>query len=143
MKSSRDSKTIDRMAHIGHIILNVSDFKTSESFYDRLLISVGFDVDYREEDSNGAAKSYCLNEHNIWIKFDPSVKSQSFVRNVGLDHLAIFVDSSIEVDRIHNELSVSGAVITRPPTYYSEYSDTYYAFYFRDPDGIPLEVAVP
>lgn len=35
-----------------------------------------------------------------------------------------------------------GAEITREPKEYPEYTDKYYAFYFRDPDGIPLEIAM-
>lgn len=129
-------------ARIGHIILNVSNFEISEVFYDRLLLSIGFHSDYRELDENGASKSYRLNEHNLWIRWDAKSEHRSFVRDVGLDHLAFFVDSEKEVNQLFNELSLYGAIITRFPAHYPEYSETYYAFYFRDPDRIPLEVAI-
>ena len=129
------------MPRIGHIILNVSDFDQSEEFYDRILLKIGFETDYREKSNDWSAKSYKLREHNVWIKSELSQISLPFVRNVGLDHLAFFVDSADFVDEIFHDLTVMGAKITRAPRHYPEYSPQYYAIYFRDPDGIPLEVA--
>jgi catechol 2,3-dioxygenase-like lactoylglutathione lyase family enzyme len=129
------------MPRIGHIILNVSNFETSEEFYDRILLEIGFASDYREQNVDWAAKSYRLNEHNIWIKWDADHASSSFVRFPGLDHLAFFVDSKADVDRMYELLEFAKVYITRPPSRYPEYSPEYYAFYFRDPDEIPLEIA--
>ena len=129
------------MPRIGHIVLNVSNFETSEEFYDRVLLEIGFVADYREQGPEWAAKSYRLNEHNIWIKWDADRLYQPFVRYVGLDHLALFVDSKKDVDRMYEDLQSANIRITRPPSNYPEYSPEYYAFYFRDPDDIPLEIA--
>jgi len=129
------------MARIGHIILNVSDFTTSEKFYDRILLAIGFVVDYSEITSAWAAKSYRCNEHNIWIKWDGTTACAPFVRCVGLDHIAFDVASKDEVDTLYAELQAAGVYITRPPSHFPEYSPEYYAFYFRDPDQIPLEIA--
>lgn len=129
------------MPRIGHISLNVSNFKLSEEFYDRILLKVGFEVDYREESSEWSAKSYKLNEHNLWIKSEATQISLPFVRNVGLDHLAFFVDSMNLVNEIFDELKAAKVKITKEPKHYPEYSSKYYAFYFRDPDEIPLEIA--
>ena len=122
-------------------MLNVLDFKTSEAFYDRILLPLGFEAEYREATVEWAVKSYRLNEHNLWIKHDVTSAPLPFVRNVGLDHLAFFVDSKDEVDRFYSDLKSIDVQITRAPSQYPEYSPSYYAFYFRDPDEIPLEIA--
>jgi catechol 2,3-dioxygenase-like lactoylglutathione lyase family enzyme len=130
------------MPRIGHIILNVSNFERSEAFYDRLLLKIGFQSDHREETTDFAIKSYRLNEHNLWIRWDAGKTHEPFVRDVGLDHIAFFVDSNEEVDEMYEELKSANARITRAPAHYPEYSPEYYAFYFRDPDGVPLEIGV-
>ncbi|HEY3876545.1 MAG TPA: VOC family protein [Candidatus Kapabacteria bacterium] len=129
------------MPRIGHIILNVSNFEQSELFYDRLLLPIGFHIDHREQDELGAAKSYRSGEHNFWIRWDSAIPHNDFVRDIGLDHLAFFVDTKEAVDTVFAERKAMGAHISREPKGYPEYSATYYAFYFRDPDGILLEIA--
>ncbi len=129
------------MPGIAHIMLNVSDFLQSEAFYDRVLFGLGFAANHREENADVAIKSYASGEHNIWIRSDRTAPHHPFVRDIGLDHLALFARSKAEVDSIYEVLRASNATITRPPASYPEYSPEYYAFYFRDPDGIPLEIA--
>ncbi len=125
---------------IAHIVLNVSNFERSEAFYDKLLLPLGFSVDHREETVDFSVKSYENGSHNIWIKCENAAEHALFVRDVGLNHLAFRARSTAEVERIHNDLQAAGVEITRPPAAYPEYSPEYYAFYFRDPDGIPLEI---
>ncbi|NQX84978.1 MAG: VOC family protein [Flavobacteriaceae bacterium] len=48
--------------------------------------------------------------------------------------------SETEVDNVYELIKSLNATITREPKYYPKYTDTYYAFYFRDPNGIPLEI---
>lgn len=129
------------MPGIAHIMLNVSDFSKSEEFYDHLLFHLGFSSNHREEIDDVAVKSYVRDEHNIWIKSDRATPHQSFVRDTGLDHLALSARSKSEVDELFEALCVANVTITHPPARYPEYSPDYYAFYFRDPDGIPLEIA--
>ncbi len=129
------------MPRVGHIILNVSDFDRSENFYDLILFAIGFESNYREITQDVCLKSYRSNEHNIWIRREKNAPTMQFVRNVGLDHLALFVDLHDDVNRMYEELSTLNIKITRPPSHYPEYSSNYYAFYFLDPDGIPLEIA--
>ena len=128
------------MTGIGHIILNVSNFKVSEEFYDGILFRIGFESDFEEEGPQWSGKSYRFGEHNIWIKADATHDSLPFVRYVGLDHVAFIVDSKEIVDELFAVVQEASATITRTPKYYPEYTPTYYAFYFRDPDGIPIEI---
>jgi|GEM_PF-246370 len=127
---------------IGHIILNVKDFNQSELFYDKLLTGIGFNIDHVDEGDYGKMKSYKQGEHNLWVRFDKQNKSEPFVRNVGLDHLAFEVKSKNEVDNIFNLVKELDVRITREPKMYPEYTSKYYAFYFRDPNGIPLEIFI-
>ena len=125
---------------IGHIFLNVKDFNESEFFYDKLLTLMGFEIDHVDEGDFGKLKSYKQGEHNIWIRFDRKKESEQFVRNVGLDHLAFELKSESEVDKTYEVVKKLNVKITREPRKYPEYSETYYAFFFRDPNGIPLEI---
>ncbi|WP_052172435.1 VOC family protein [Psychroserpens jangbogonensis] len=127
-------------AIIGHIILNVKEFNDSELFYDKILTEMGFEIDHVSEGDFGIMKSYKQGEHNLYIRFDRTEKSEKFVRNVGLDHLAFELNSETEVDKIYELINKLNVKITREPKKYPEYSESYYAFYFRDPNGIPLEV---
>lgn len=129
-------------AIIGHIILNVKDFNESELFYDKLLMKIGFEINNYEEWDFGKIKSYKQGEHNLWIRFDSDEEGKHFVRNVGLDHLAFQLNKKPEVDEVYHLLKTMNINITRKPKKYPEYSKTYYAFYFRDPNEIPLEVYV-
>lgn len=127
-------------AIIGHIILNVKDFNISEQFYDRLFLSMGFEINHIDQGDYGQMKSYKQGEHNLWIRYDKQNPSHDFVRNVGLDHLALLVDNKLAVDDCYELAKELNVKITRAPKVYPEYSEQYYAFFFRDPNGIPLEI---
>ncbi|MBL4704214.1 MAG: VOC family protein [Flavobacteriales bacterium] len=127
-------------AVIGHIILNVKGFSESELFYDKFLTEIGFKIDHRNEGEFEKMKFYKQGDHSLWIWFDRSKESEKFVRNVGLDHLAFELNSETEVDDVYELVKKMNVKTTRKPKKHSEYSTTYYAFYFRDPNEIPLEI---
>ena len=127
-------------AKIGHVIFNVKEYNESEFFYDNLLTEMGFEISHVSEGESVKMKSYKQGEHNLYIRFDRTKNSEEFVRNIGLDHLAFELNSEAEVDKIYELTTKLNVKITREPKKYPEYSESYYAFYFRDPNGIPLEV---
>ncbi|WP_440880550.1 VOC family protein [Tenacibaculum sp. C7A-26P2] len=127
-------------AIIGHIILNVKDFNDSELFYDKLMMELGFKIDHIDQGDFGKMKSYKQAQHNLWIRFDNHKASEPFVRDVGLDHLAFELKTDNEVDKVYELIKKLNVTISREPRKYPEYTGSYYAFYFRDPNGIPLEV---
>ncbi|MEL6822112.1 MAG: VOC family protein [Calditrichota bacterium] len=127
-------------AIIGHIFLNVKEFNESELFYDQLMTELGFEIDHVDQGDFGKMKSYKQGDHNLWIRFDNHKQSEPFVRDVGLDHLAFELKTEAEVDQVFKRVKKLNVRITREPRKYPEYTETYYAFYFRDPNGIPLEV---
>lgn len=125
---------------IGHIILNVKDFPISEKFYDELMQKLGFRIDHQDENEECILKSYMCSEHNLWIRFSKVDESKNFVRNVGLDHLAFLVESKTNVVETYELIKKLNVKITRKPKAYPEYTETYFAFFFRDPNEIPLEI---
>lgn len=127
---------------IAHIILNVKDFDISERFYDEVLGGVGFIANFREVADGVSVKSYLKDGHNLWIRQDASNQQSDFVRNVGLDHIALLADSKENVDDLFRLVTRLNAVVTRVPKHYPEYTEHYYAFYFRDPSGIPFEICI-
>ncbi len=128
---------------IGHIIINVIDFSISEIFYNTLLQEVGFVEDWKSDEEDSALKSYHHKEQNIslMIRYDKKSTIESFVRNPWLDHLCLKVKSREHVDKIHEIVKTLWSTITRNPQDYPHYTENYYAFYFRDPSWIPLEIA--
>lgn len=128
-------------ATIGHVILAVRDFKRSVRFYDPIMVSMGFRIGLNESDRRGAIKSYHSGSHSLFLKWIRDRKHLPFRRDVGLDHIAFKVRGRAAVDRLFDSISAAGARVTIRPRAYPEYSKRYYAFYFRDPDGIPLEIA--
>lgn len=56
---------------------------------------------------------------------------------MGLDRLAFELKSQSEVDEVYKLVENLNVIITRKPKKHPEYTKTYYAFYFRAPNGIP------
>jgi predicted lactoylglutathione lyase len=58
-----------------------------------------------------------------------------------LHHVAFRARSREEVDRLHREVGAIGAPIVAPPREYPDYRPTgYYAFFFKDLEGIKYEI---
>lgn len=128
---------------IWHLVLSVTDFKQSEVFYDSLIQQCWWHIRRKENHQECEIKSYGLEWYPtaVMIRKDKVHKAQSFVRYPWLDHLCLHVKSKELVDSIYNSLVEQWYETTTTPNAYSEYSEDYYAFSFKDPDGIPLEVA--
>lgn len=126
---------------IGHIIISVSDFERSEAFYDSVLLALGFKVGLDSRGEWGGIKEYASDGHSFMIINEKDKEYRKFERFPGLNHLAFKVGTAQEVDKAFAIVKELGAEITREPKEYPDYGENYYAFYFRDPDGIPLEIA--
>ena len=55
--------------------------------------------------------------------------------------LAVAAESRAQVDQVFAELREAGAEILQPPTELDYFAPGYYSVAFRDPDGVPIEVA--
>ena len=60
--------------------------------------------------------------------------------DVGVEHIAFFVDSREEVDESYRRCQELGVEIHFPPEEDNDEPD-YWAFFFFDPDGFRLEIA--
>lgn len=63
-------------------------------------------------------------------------------RRVGINHIALWARSRVEVDRFHREFLTPRAVpVTDPPREYAQYTPGYYTVFFDDPiNGIHWEL---
>ena len=59
----------------------------------------------------------------------------------GLHHLALAVESSEDVDAVHERVVEAGGEVLHEPRLWPEYHAAYYAVFFLDPDGFRIEVA--
>jgi catechol-2,3-dioxygenase len=109
---------------VGHIDLRVGDLATSEAFYDRLLPQLG----YTERFHGG--------DWRVWAASptDYFAVTQSDAHVPNENRIAFAVGSRDEVDAV--------ATLVGAPAKEMPYGPGYYAVYFDDPAGNPLEVYV-
>ncbi len=122
---------------IDHIYLTVSDFARAEEFYDRALRALGF---HRGNSPIGGDphRHYYCREFQISIR--PARGSASHDPYApGLHHLCMRVADRAAVDQAATALKSAGIVV-EGPRLWPEYLPDYYALFFRDPDGIRLEI---
>ncbi|MGE5236395.1 MAG: VOC family protein [Acidobacteriota bacterium] len=133
---------------IDHIQITVRDMAVAVPFYDRLLPLLGFSPERRV--------SAVIREHELHVveyshrrlalaicSPRPALREQTVHRRQpgSLHHLAFRARSREEVDRLHREVEAIGAVIIAPPREYPEYTPAgYYAFFFKDLEGIKYEI---
>ena len=133
---------------IDHIDLTVRDLDREEAFYDALLPLLGFDLankgrgeepgfEYRAVDYSHKAFSLTL------VCPRPAFAEEEVCRRKpgSLHHLAFGAGSREEVDRLYALVKeIPGVSIVSSPKFWADYAPDYYAFFFKDPDGIKLEI---
>src|SRR5690242_4715892 len=124
-----------RVVGINHLVIRVSDYETSKSFYGRLFDFLGFEISEEYEDAIG----WTNGRTRYWIGPADAVgrKRKYRIGDVGFHHYAFELRSRKDVDDLQAFLKdVLGATIVDPV---GEYYDDYYAVFFLDPDGLKLE----
>jgi catechol 2,3-dioxygenase-like lactoylglutathione lyase family enzyme len=111
-----------------HIGLRTKRFKILESFYTRLLPTLGIE---RLEKYPGAAGYGRDAKANFWI--GNSRKGPSSV------HLAFAANTRLEVDGFHRKAIKLGAKDNGPPGLRPDFGPNYYAAFVLDPDGNNIE----
>jgi predicted lactoylglutathione lyase len=132
---------------IDHIQITVKDLKVAEKFYDEFLPIIGFDIKNKvsvyieEHDFHVIEYSHDLLAFAITSPRE-SFKNDSINRRKpgALHHLAFKADSRQEVDKAYEELLKIGANIVSEPRIYPEYSENYYAVFFKDMENIKYEI---
>ena len=132
---------------IDHIQITVKDMKVAEFFYDRFLPVLGFDISKKVTAFIAEHDFHVIEYTHELLAFaitsPRKVFENDFVnrRKPGsLHHLAFKADSREEVDKAYLELKKIGAVIVSEPQIHNEYSENYYAVYFKDLDNIKYEI---
>jgi len=133
---------------IDHIQITVADMSIAVPFYDKFLPLLRFDL---QKKGSAVIKEHEL--HVVEYKHQRLIIAISSPRSAfagdtvhrrkpgALHHLAFKAESRAEVDRLHDQLKGIGATIVSPPREYPEYTPPgYYAFFFKDLDGIKYEI---
>jgi catechol 2,3-dioxygenase-like lactoylglutathione lyase family enzyme len=133
---------------LDHIQITVRDMAVAVPFYDRLLPLLGFSLEKRVRAA--------IPEHELEVveythprmalaitSPRPALREQTVHRRRpgSVHHIAFRGGSREEIDRLHREVEAIGAVIVAEPREYPEYTPTgYYAFFFKDLEGIKYEI---
>ena len=133
---------------IDHIEITVRDMSVAVPFYDKLLPLLGFDLARRSSARIDEHEKHVVSYEHPRLGFTITSPRQGFISDVinrrkpgSLHHLAFRAASRADVDRLHDEVRAIGAIIVSAPREYPEYTPAgYYAFYFKDPEGIKYEI---
>ena len=132
---------------IDHIYITVQNIDRAEKFYDKFLPIVGFDIRLKGRYSVPEHEYTAIEYRNI--NFTLAIVNQRkeyseekfSKRKAGaLNHMAFRAPSKEEVDAAYNKVKELQCTITHEPKYYPEYCSDYYAFFFKDSEGIEYEI---
>jgi glyoxylase I family protein len=123
-----------------HVDLAVSDLERSLEFYLAVLGPLGVGVGERYPTYRGTEEVVYLRIGDQFVGLRPADGGEHRYYEVGIEHLAVFVDRREEVDETYERCMALGATVQFPP---QEDRDEpgYWAVFFNDPDGMRLEVA--
>jgi catechol 2,3-dioxygenase-like lactoylglutathione lyase family enzyme len=118
----------------GHVDIRVNDREVAKTFYEQLLPELGFATFERGENFDCF---YADGEHPFrpWFGY---VQDRDHVPNG--NRIAFSVENRAEVDRIAEVARAAGARDVSGPKVMLDYEDGYYAVFFDDPFGNPLEI---
>ena len=133
---------------LDHIQITVKDFKRAVKFYDQLMPILGFDLS-KKGGGRVDAHDFDVVEYvheNIVIGINSpraGFKDEDVHRRKpgSLHHLAFRAKSTKEIDDIYPKIAaIQNVQIVDPPKFYPQHGEAYYALFFKDPDGIKLEI---
>jgi len=132
---------------IDHIQLTVKDIAKAEAFYDKLMPILGFDLSLKSKGKVAAHEFEVVEYVHPLLTIGINSPRKEFLgeevhrRKPGaLHHLAFKADSKEAVDAAFVKIKAIGAIIVNPPQYYPQHGEKYYALFFKDLDGIKLEL---
>ena len=126
---------------IHHVDLAVADVDASLAFYLDLLGPLGWAEEVRFPTYRGTEEVvYLQDEHSgAMLGLRPADGGEYSYYEVGVEHVAIEVDTRVEVEAAHERCQARGAAIHFPPESDRDVED-YYALFVFDPDGIRIEI---
>jgi catechol 2,3-dioxygenase-like lactoylglutathione lyase family enzyme len=124
---------------IHHVDLAVGDLERSLVFYKAVFGPLGATEAFRYPTYRGSEEVVYLRLGRQYLGLRQADGGEHRYYEVGMEHLAVFVESRDEVDRTYERCLELGAEIHFPP---QEDRDEpgYWAVFFFDPDGFRIEV---
>jgi glyoxylase I family protein len=129
---------------LGHVDLVCRDLERSLAFYAGVFGPLGLEQPFLVEGERGEQIHYLRfpSRGSGSLGLRQALGGQPFeLYAPGLHHVAFAVETHADVDAAHAGAVAARATILHPPRYWPQYSATYYATFFLDPDGFRLEVA--
>ena len=129
---------------VGHVDLVCRDLDRSLAFYAAVFGPLGLEEPFLVAGERGEQIHYlrfpARGSGSLGLR--QALEDQPFeLYAPGLHHVAFAVDTHADVDAAHAAAAAAGSEILHPPRLWPQYSATYYATFFCDPDGFRLEVA--
>lgn len=132
---------------VDHIQITVKNLKSAESFYDKLMPILGFDINRKSKGSVALHEfdviEYVHDDLTLGIN-SPRERFRNDAVNRrkpgSLHHLAFKARSMQEVDSAYEELLKIGVNIVESPRFFPQHGESYYAVFFKDHDGIKYEI---
>ena len=132
---------------IDHIQITVKDLSKAEPFYDKFLAVLGFDVSQKSKGSVPKHDFKVIEYIHPMLIFAINSPREAFKNDPvhrrkpgSIHHIAFQAESRKEVDQIYPEIIKAGAIIVDEPKFYPQHGQSYYALFFKDPDGIKYEI---
>jgi predicted lactoylglutathione lyase len=132
---------------IDHIQVTVKDLNFAESFYDKLMPILGFDINKKSKGKVDAHEFDVVEYMHPLLIFGinsprTAFKDDSIHRRKpgAIHHIAFKADSCNEVDNLYLEIKEIGADIVDKPKLYPQHGENYYALFFKDLEGIKYEI---
>jgi glyoxylase I family protein len=125
---------------IHHVDLAVRDVDRSLAFYLAVLGPAGLHEAERYPTYRGTEEVVYLRFGDQYLGLRPADGGEHGYYEVGIEHLAFYVDSREEVDAAYQRCLEIGARIHFPPEADRDI-EGYYELFVFDPDGIRIEVA--
>ena len=132
---------------IDHIQITVKDLAIAEPFYDKLLPILGFDINRKSKGSVAAHEFDVVEYFHPLLIFGINSPRESFKQESShrrkpgaLHHLAFKAESCEDVDKLFIQIKAIGAIIVEEPKYFPQHGESYYAFFFKDLEGIKYEI---
>lgn len=132
-----------RSTGIHHVDLVVSDVDRSLAFYRALLGPLGWHGVSRALGERGETIHYLYGPgSSVGLRQapDPAAGLPVDRYRIGLHHVCFECETKEALDAAAERLRELGTTVTDGPREFPEYRPGYYAVFFRDPDGLKLEL---
>ena len=132
---------------IDHIQITVKNITSAETFYDKLMPILGFDLALKSKGKVPAHEFEVIEYVHPLLIFGINSPREIFKNDAvhrrmpgSIHHIAFKVDSKEAVNKQYELIKAIGANIVNPPQYYPQHGANYYALFFKDLDGIKFEI---